>query len=125
VTNKYVSYYWTVNKNTSQILDWEFTYCDKREIDPKNETSYRKCLRDTRVTREQNNVYRIGLNRAVLEKYGYKKTDHKTRSEDDIKIATDILASENLCTQGVDKILKKEYWGFEHNVRYYVKCKGF
>jgi hypothetical protein len=125
IGSKYVDYYFIVDRDTSEIVDWEFTYCNKREIDANDEKSYQTCLRDSRVTKEEEDVYRIGVNRAILERYGYKKTDYKTRSEDDIKIVTDVLDADGLCKNGIEKILKKEYWGFEHNVRYYVKCKGF
>ena len=121
--SKYISYYFIVNSITNKI-NWEFTHCNKRKIDFNDKKSYQQCLKNSRVIKEKNNIYRIGVNRMILKKYGYKKDDYNTRDVDDIQIVTDILNADadGRCKNVIEKILKKEYWGFEHNVRYYVRC---
>lgn len=120
--SKYISYYFIVNSSTNKIINWEFTYCNKRKIDFNDKKSYQQCLKNSRVIKEKNNIYRIGVNRMILKKYGYKKDNYNTKHVDDIQIVTDILNADGQCKNGINKILKKEYWGFEHNVRYYVRC---
>lgn len=119
--NKYLEYYYILDKK-NRVIAWKFTHCDKRKIDFNDKTSYQQCFKNSKVIKEKNNIYRIGVNRTILKKYGYKKDDYNTKHVDDIHIVTDILDADGRCKNGIKKILKKEYWGFEHNVRYYVKC---
>jgi len=138
--DKYEDFYYILNKNR-KIIGWEFLHCDKRTINFDNPKSYEKCLKNTRVTKAKDNIYRIGVNKTFLIKYGYKYDNErtfflfsspdkynketeklKTTKEDDKKIIMELTREKNICNNGYE-ILKKEYWGSRYNVRYYIECK--
>jgi len=118
IDDKYIDYYFIAKAGTQEVVKWDFLYCNKKEIDPENKESYKVCLRDTRVIKQSDDTYRIGVNMIYLKKYGYTKQFKS--NEDDLKIVDDVLNLHHLCTMEKHQIVRKGYWAF--GVRYKVKC---
>jgi hypothetical protein len=120
VHGRYYIYYNVIDKVTNRYIDWNFVYCDKNKIDLNDESTYKECLKDTRITKEINKIYRIGVSRIFRKKYGYNIHEIATK-KDNQQIVQDVLAEEKLCLNANVSIIRKIFVR-AGGVRYMVEC---
>lgn len=117
---RYYNFYEIVNKETKEVIAWNFKYCDKNTINIYDEKSYIKCIRQTRVTYQGNNIYRVGISRDFREKYGYGYYE-VSKSQDSLGMLEEALDNENVCKNGIRHIIGKMFFG-AGGERFYVEC---